>query len=331
MAQSNGSDYRDLPVLRGEGYRAGFRSVRMGEIMSESPFVTLDERFGECIKASARVDHLASGCRWAEGPAWFAAGRYVIWSDIPNDRIMKWDETNGVTSVFRHPAGYTNGNTVDRQGRLVSAQHGYRSVTRTEIDGSITTLVDSFEGKRLNSPNDVVVKSDGSIWFTDPAYGIDSDYEGHKAEPELPGCFVFRIDGNTGKVTKVADDFVRPNGLAFSPDESKLYITDTGAAERHMRVYDVQDDGTLANGQVFAKATNGGFDGFRLDTEGRIWNSAADGIHCLHPDGTLLGKVLIPELVANVVFGGAKLNRLFIAATSSLYSIMLPVNGVKTF
>jgi gluconolactonase len=299
--------------------------------MSENPFVTLDERFGTCVKSSARVEKLATGCRWAEGPAYFPAGRYVIWSDIPNDRIMRWDETSGETSIFRHPAGYANGNTVDRQGRLVSCQHGYRSVTRTELDGSITTLADRFEGKRFNSPNDVVVKSDDSIWFTDPAYGIDSDYEGHKAEPELDGCHVYRIDGVTGEITKVADDFTRPNGLAFSPDESKLYITDTGAPERHMRVFDVKDNGTLSGSKVFAKATNGGFDGFRLDTEGRIWTSAADGIHCLDPDGTLIGKVLIPELVANVVFGGPKRNRLFIAATSSLYSILLPVNGAKTF
>jgi gluconolactonase len=299
--------------------------------MSESPFVTLDERFGKCVKSSARVEVLATGCRWAEGPAYFPAGRYVIWSDIPNDRIMRWDETNGQTSIFRHPAGYANGHTIDRQGRLVSCQHGYRSVTRTEHDGSITTLADRFEGKRFNSPNDVVVKSDDSIWFTDPAYGIDSDYEGHKSEPELDGCYVFRIDGVTGEITKVADDFTRPNGLAFSPDESKLYITDTGAPERHMRVFDVKANGTLASGKLFAKATNFGFDGFRLDTDGRVWTSAGDGIHCLDPDGTLIGKVLIPELVANVVFGGPKRNRLFIAATSSLYSILLPVNGAKTF
>jgi gluconolactonase len=301
-------------------------------MIRQSDFEHLDERFSECVKGSARVEKLAEGCRWAEGPAYFPAGRYVVWSDIPNDRMMKWDETNGLTSVFRQPAGYTNGNTMDRQGRLVSAQHGHRSVTRTEHDGTITTLADRFEGKRFNSPNDVVVSSDGAIWFTDPAYGIDSDYEGHKAESEIGGCHVYRIDPSTGAVTMVANDFVRPNGLAFSPDESKLYITDTGHPDRHCRLFDVNlVAGKLSGGDVWAKATDGGFDGFRFDTEGRCWMSASDGVHCLDPDGTLLGKVLVPEPVANVVFGGPKRNRLFICGTSSLYSVLLPVNGVKTF
>ena len=298
----------------------------------ESCFEHHDERFNVCVKGSARVEKLAEGCRWAEGPAYFPAGRYVIWSDIPNDRIMKWDETNGKTSIFRHPAGYTNGNTVDRQGRLVSAQHGYRSVTRTESDGSVTTLADRYEGKRLNSPNDLVVSSDGAVWFTDPPYGIDSDYEGHKAESEIGSNNVYRIDPATAKVTVVADDFVRPNGIAFSPDGSKLYVTDTGHPDRHCRVFDVDlEGGKLSGSDVWAKATRGGFDGFRFDTEGRCWMSAADGIHCIDPDGTLLGKVFIPEGVANLVFGGIKRNRLFICGTSSLYSVMLPVNGAKTF
>jgi gluconolactonase len=301
-------------------------------MIRQSDFEHLDERFKDCVKGSARVEKLAEGCRWAEGPAYFPAGRYVVWSDIPNDRMMKWDEANGETSVFRQPAGYTNGNSVDRQGRLVSAQHGYRSVTRTEFDGTITTLADRFEGKRFNSPNDVVVSSDGAIWFTDPAYGIDSDYEGHKAESEIGACHVYRIDPSTGMVTIVANDFVRPNGLAFSPDESRLYITDTGHPDRHCRVFDVDlDGGKLFGGDVWAKATNGGFDGFRFDTEGRCWMSAADGVHVLDPDGTLLGKVFVPEPVANIVFGGPKRNRLFICGTSSLYSVLLPVNGAKTF
>jgi gluconolactonase len=262
----------------------------------ESCFERLDERFDVCVKGSARVERLAGGCRWAEGAAWFPAGRYVIWSDIPNDRMMKWDETSGETSVFRQPAGYTNGNTVDRQGRLVSCQHGYRSVTRTEFEGSVTTLADRYDGKRLNSPNDLVVSSDGAIWFTDPAYGIDSDYEGHKAASELDGCHVYRIDPTRSAVTRVADDFVRPNGIAFSPDESKLYITDTGHPDRHCRVFDVDlASGKLSGDRVWAEATNGGFDGFRFDTEGRCWMSGADGVHCLDPDGTLLGKVLIPS------------------------------------
>lgn len=300
--------------------------------MPEPTFEYVSDLFNACVKGSARVERLATGCRWAEGPAWFAAGRYVVWSDIPNDRIMKWDETTGETSVFRHPAGYTNGNTVDRHGRLVSAQHGWRSVTRTEHDGTITTLADRYDGKRLNSPNDVVVSSDGAVWFTDPPYGIESDYEGHKSDPEIGSNNVYRIDPDTGAVTVVADDFDRPNGLAFGPDESKLYVTDTGHPDRHCRVFDVDlDKGTLSNSKVWAAATNGGFDGFRFDTEGRCWMSAADGVHCLDLDGTLIGKVFIPEPVANLVFGGPKRNRLFICGTSSLYSILLPVNGAKTY
>ena len=299
---------------------------------SESEFIVHDDRFKGCFKDSAHVEKLATGCRWAEGPAYFPAGRYVIWSDIPNDRIMKWDETNGETSVFRHPAGYTNGHTVDRQGRLVSAHHGLRAVTRTEFDGTITTLADRYNGKRLNSPNDVVVSSDGAIWFTDPPYGIDSDYEGHKAESEIGSNNVYRIDPGSGEVAVVADDFNRPNGLAFSPDESKLYITDTAESPRVCRVFDVNlAKGTLSGGDVWATETNGGFDGFRFDTEGRCWMSASNGVHCLSPEGDLIGEVRIPEGVANLVFGGPKRNRLFICGTTSLYSVMLPVNGAKTF
>ena len=298
--------------------------------------VTLDERFQRLFIGSARLEKLYEGCRWAEGPAYFPAGRYLVWSDIPNDRMMRFDETSNAVSVFRHPAGHSNGNTVDRQGRLVTCEHGNRRVTRTEHDGSITVLASHYQGKRLNSPNDAVVKSDGSIWFTDPAYGIDSDYEGHKAESEIGHCHVYRIDPQTGDIRIVADDFVRPNGIAFSPDEKRLYVVDTGATHvkdgpRHMRVFDVDDKGSLLGGEVFATCTQGLFDGFRLDTEGRIWTSAGDGVHCYDPDGTLIGKILVPEAVANVVFGGPKRNRLYICATTSLYSIMLPVNGAKTF
>ncbi|WP_162820518.1 SMP-30/gluconolactonase/LRE family protein, partial [Microvirga calopogonii] len=238
--------------------------------------VVLDERFQHLFKGSARLEKLAEGCRWSEGPAYFPAGRYVVWSDIPNDRMMRFDETSGTVSVFRHPAGYSNGNTVDRQGRLVTCEHGNRRVTRTEHDGSITVLASQYQGKRLNSPNDVVVKSDGSIWFTDPAYGIDSDYEGHKAESEIGACHVYRIDPQTGDVRIVGDDFVRPNGIAFSPDETRLYVADTGATHvkdgpRHIRVFDVSADGSLSGGKVFATCTAGLFDGFRLDDAGRIW------------------------------------------------------------
>ena len=305
---------------------------RQGVVWAVDDFEILDERFGRCVKTSARVERLHEGCRWAEGPAYFPAGRYLVWSDIPNDRQLRWDETTGVTGVFRQPAGYTNGNTVDRQGRLVSCEHGGRRVSRTEHDGSITVVADRYEGLRFNSPNDVVVKSDGSVWFTDPAYGIDSDYEGHKAESEIGACHVYRVDPATGAVDVVADDFDRPNGLAFSPDERRLYVSDTGGPHtRHIRVFDVADDGRLAGGDVFATCTVGVFDGFRLDDVGRIWTSAGDGVHCYHPDGTLLGKVRVPEVVANVVFGGPKRNRLFICGTTSLYSVLLPVTGVKTF
>ena len=219
--------------------------------MAASDYEILDDRFGGCIKGSARVEKLFEGCRWAEGPAWFPMMRSVIWSDIPNDRMLRWDETTGATGVFRHPAGYSNGNTVDREGRLVSCEHGNRRVTRTEHDGSITVIADQHDGKRLNSPNDVVVKSDGSIWFTDPPYGIDSDYEGHKAEVEQAGNHVYRVDPGTGEVRIVVDDFDRPNGLAFTPDESQLVISDTGSAQtRHFRIFDVSGD-TLSGGDVF--------------------------------------------------------------------------------
>ena len=289
-------------------------------------FEVLEPRFGDCIKSSARLDHLYDGCRWAEGPAYFPAGRYLVWSDIPNNRMLRYDEAADTVGPFRSPAGYTNGHTTDRQGRLVSCEHGNRRVTRTEHDGSITVLAEAFEGKRLNSPNDVVVHSSGAIYFSDPAYGIDSDYEGHRAEPELDACYVFRIDPS-GDVTIVADGFDRPNGLAFNRDESKLYVSDTGVKPSHMRVFDVARDGTLSGGDVFATCTAGGFDGFRFDRDGRIWTSAGDGVHCLTEDGTLIGKVHVPEGVANVCFGGSKRNRLYICATTSLYAILLPVNG----
>ena len=293
----------------------------------------LDPRFRECIVGSAHVERLWTGGRWCEGPAWFAAGRYLVWSDIPNNRMMRWDETDGSVSVFRAPANNSNGNTRDAQGRLITCEHLARRVTRTEFDGSITVLADRFEGKRFNSPNDVVVKSDGSIWFTDPSYGILSDYEGERAEPEMGGCHVYRLDPS-GALRRVADDFDKPNGLAFSVDEKTLYIADTGASHapdgpRHIRAFDVGADGTLSGGRVFAVCGNGLFDGFRVDVADRIWTSAGDGVHCYHRDGTLIGKIKIPEIVANVTFGGPKLNRLFICATTSLYSYYLTTNGAR--
>jgi gluconolactonase len=299
-------------------------------------FEILDERFAHCVNTSARLEQLYTGCRWVEGPAYFPAGRYLVWSDIPNDRMMCYDDATGAAGVFRQPAGYTNGNTVDRAGRLVSCEQGNRRITRTEHDGSITVIADRCNGKRFNSPNDVVVKSDGSIWFTDPPYGIESDYEGHRAKSEIGANLVYRVDPLGGVCRVVADDMDRPNGLAFSPDERLLYISDTGATHtpdgpRHIRVFDVADDGTLSGGRTFATCTAGLFDGFRLDDAGRIWTSANDGVHCYDPDGSLLGKILVPEGVANVVFGWPKRNRLFICGTSSIYAVLLMVNGAPTF
>ena len=295
----------------------------------------LDRRFDRLVNPNARLDLLHTGCRWAEGPVHVPAWRSLIWSDIPNDRMLRFDEATETVGLFRAPAGYSNGNTLDRQGRLVTCEHGGRRVSRTEADGSITVLADRFEGRRLNSPNDVVVRSDGLIFFTDPAYGIDSDYEGHKGEAEIGGCHLYRIDPATGAVSIAASDFVRPNGLAFSPDERILYVADTGATHmedgpRHIRRFSVAEDGRLTGGEVFATCTAGLFDGLRLDTDGRIWTSAGDGVHCYDPDGTLIGKVRVPEVVANVAFGGPKRNRLYICATTSLYAIYLTVNGVRT-
>lgn len=293
-----------------------------------SDFEVLDERFRRLAFGNVRVEKLYTGCRWAEGPAWFAAGRYLVWSDIPNDRMLRWDETDGSVSVFRQPALNTNGHTVDREGRLVSCEHRGRCVSRTEHDGSRTVLASHFEGKRFNSPNDVVVKSDGSIWFSDPSYGIDSDYEGDAAPSEIGERCVYRIAPDLASISRVAEGFVQPNGLAFTPDEASLYVVDTGATHvangpRHIRRFRVEDGRRLAGGEVFAECKHGLFDGLRVDAHGNVWTSAGDGVHCYAPDGTLIGKVLVPEAVANVCFGGTKLNRLFICATSSLYSVYL--------
>ncbi|HSK97468.1 MAG TPA: SMP-30/gluconolactonase/LRE family protein [Euzebyales bacterium] len=284
-----------------------------------------DERFTG-VRGDAQVVRIATGCRWAEGPVYVPAGRYLLWSDIPNDRMLRWDETTGAVGVFRSPAGYTNGHTLDREGRLVSCEHGHRRVTRTEHDGRISVVADRWEGRRLNSPNDVVVSSDGAIWFTDPAYGIDSDYEGHRADSEIGGCHVYRVDPATGQCVAVARDFERPNGLAFSRDESELYVVDT--PRNHIRRFTVA--GTdLHGGEVLVTCDAGHFDGIRLDDQGRIWAAAGDGVHCIAPDGTLLGRLLLPEVVANLVFGGAKRNVLFASATTSVYAIMLNVTGAR--
>ncbi|SDK01615.1 SMP-30/gluconolactonase/LRE family protein [Nonomuraea jiangxiensis] len=290
-------------------------------------FEVLDERFA-AIGGDARVERLHTGARWAEGPVYFPAGRFLVWSDIPNERMLRWDEMTGVVGPFRRPSGYANGNTLDREGRLITCEQGGRRVTRTEHDGSITVIADRWEGKRFNSPNDAVVHSDGSVWFTDPPYGILSNYEGVVAEPEIDGCHVYRADPVTGEVRVVADDFVRPNGLAFSRDERQLYVADTRA--RHVRVFDVGEGGFLAGGKVFAAGTDeDSFDGLRLDDTGRVWAAAGGAVLCYDPDGTLIGRLRLPETVANLVFGGLKRNRLFITATSSLYSLMTNVTGAR--
>ena len=301
--------------------------------MLSDDFVVLDDRFAALAMGNVAVEKLYTGCRWAEGPAWFAAGRYLVWSDIPNNRMMRWDETDGSVSVFRAPADNSNGNTTDRQGRLVTCQHRTRCVTRTEHDGSVRVLASHYQGKRLNSPNDIVEKSDGSLWFTDPSYGIDSDYEGDAAASEIGACHVYRLDPASGELEAVATDFAKPNGIAFSPDERRLYVVDTGRSHgaqfpKHMRVFDVAADGkSLSGGGVFADSEIGMFDGMRVDMHGNVWTSSGDGVRCYAADGTLLGMVKIPEVVANCCFGGAKRNRLFICGTTSLYSVYLNTRG----
>lgn len=292
----------------------------------------IESEFEQLILFNCHVDKLWTGARWMEGPAWFPAGRYLVFSDIPNNRMMRYDDTDGSISEFRNPSQNSNGHTRDHFGRLVSCHHLGRCVTRTEFDGSVTVLADKFEGKKLNSPNDVVVSSDGAVWFTDPTYGIDMDYEGRRAESEIGASHVYRIDPDSGSVTAVATDFVKPNGLAFSPDESILYIADTGLSHfkdgpKHIRKFKV-DGGKLSGGEVFAECVSGFFDGFRVDLRGNIWSSSAEGVHCLNSDGVLVGKIHIPEVVANVCFGGEKMNRLYICGTTTLYATYLNVSGI---
>lgn len=293
----------------------------------------VDARFRRYILPNAGLERLYTGTLWAEGPVYFADGDFLLWSDIPNDRMLRWTPGNAV-SVYRQPSQHANGHTRDRQGRLITCEHGSRRVTRTEYDGRITTLVDSYRGRRLNSPNDVIVRSDDSIWFTDPPYGILSDYEGHKAESELHANCVFRLDPDSGTLDVVADDFDKPNGLAFSPDESVLYISDTGRSHdpdghHHIRAFDVASDGRLRNSRVLIEVDPGVPDGFRVDTDGNIWTSSGDGVHCYSPQGELLGKIRVPEVVSNLTFGGARRNRLFITATTSLYAVYIGQNGAQ--
>lgn len=287
-----------------------------------------DPSFEAFVLGNAPVKRLATGFDWVEGPVWFGDLGCLLFSDIPSNRIMRWTP-DGVTT-FRSPSNYANGHTRDRQGRLISCEHGLRRVTRTDWDGTVTTLADGYDGKPLNSPNDVVASRDGSIWFTDPHYGIMTDYEGYRAPQELP-CQVYRVDPS-GQVKAVISDMACPNGLAFSPDESRLYVADTGRMHsddpQSIRVYDMVD-GWPVNGRLFHTINPGCADGIRVDADGNLWSSAADGVHCIAPDGRLLGKIFVPELVSNLCFGGRAKHQLFITATTSVYSVILNRRGVQ--
>ena len=299
----------------------------------------IDPRFGKYRVGNASVECLYTGARWAEGPVWVGDGRYLLFSDIPNNRMLRWLEDTNEVSVYRSPSNYSNGNTRDRQGRLVTCEHDTRRVTRTEHDGSITILADQFQGKKLNAPNDIVVHSDGGIWFSDPGYGIMSDYEGHKATFELP-AYLYRIDPNTHELTAVATDMDKPNGLCFSPDEKKLYVVDTGATKQPgnlhpIYIYDVEDGIRLKNGRVFVSLSPGSSDGIRCDVDGNLWSAAGwgpenfNGVHVFAPDATLIGKIHLPEGCANLCFGGTKKNRLFMAASQSLYAVFVNTKGAQ--
>ena len=302
----------------------------------DSSVVVVDESFNRYRLPLAKVERLATGYRWAEGPVWFGDGRCLLWSDIPNNRVQRWDEESGAVSVYRKPSNFANGNTRDRQGRLVTCEHGARRISRTEHDGRIVTLADAFDGKRLNSPNDVVCKSDGSIWFTDPSFGILGWYEGAKAEPELP-TNVYRIDA-AGTMSIVAEGINQPNGLAFSPDESILYIVESRSVPRKILAYDVMGGTKLAKRRVLIDAgPKGTPDGFRVDLDGNLWcgwgmgEGGLDGVYVFNPDGKLIGRIDLPERCANVCFGGVHRNRLFMAASTSLYALYVNTQGVGYF
>ena len=297
----------------------------------------LDPRFRAYRIGNAAIERLFTGTRWAEGPVWFGDFRSLVFSDIPNNRMLRYCEATDKVTLFRQPANCSNGNTRDLQGRLITCEHLSRRITRTEHDGSLTVLLDRFDGKRLNAPNDVVVHSDGAVWFTDPGYGILVGYEGERAEAELPRR-VYRLDTVTGAATVVADDLVMPNGLCFSPNESLLYISDSGishdaAAPGHIRVFEVVDGRKLRGGQVFADMAPGYADGMRTDRDGNLWTSVGwagpgtDGVHCLTPEGELIGRIHLPEPCSNLCFGGVQKNRLFMTCSQSLYSLYVEASG----
>ena len=292
-------------------------------------YETHDPRFSSYVMGNASVKQLATGFDWVEGPVWFGDAGCLLFSDIPNNRILRYTPGSGI-STYREPSQYSNGHTRDLQGRLVSCEHGTRRVTRTELNGAITVIADKYQGKPLNSPNDVVVHSDGAIWFTDPHYGIVTNYEGFQSLQEL-SCNVYRVDAD-GTIQAVLTDFACPNGLAFSPDEQTLYVSDTGRMfsddPRHIRSFSMAS-GRPVGGAVFHAVSHGCADGIRCDSDGNLWASAADGVHCIAPDGHLMGKILIPEVVSNLCFGGRAKHQLFITATTSLYSVTLNRAGVQ--
>ena len=293
----------------------------------------IDESFRPLVLPNAPLEKLADGFRWLEGPVWFADHQVLLFSDLPNDRIMRWSQDGGV-SVFRQPSGFANGHCRDRQGRLIGCSHQRRAILRTEWDGGLTVLAERFGGQRLNSPNDVACKRDGSIWFTDPIYGISTDYEGGKQRDESPES-VYRIDPDDGSLARVAEDLNGPNGLAFSPDEQRLYIVASGPQfaaepEHAIRVYDVVEQGrALENGRFFHRIDRGHSDGLRCDEDGRLWSAAGDGVHCIDPDGRLIGKIKLGSAVANIEFGDRSRSRLFICAGQALYAIFLNVRGTR--
>jgi gluconolactonase len=298
--------------------------------------VALDPKFNKYKINNTSIQKLYTGCLWAEGPAWNGSGRYLVWSDIPNNRQMRWLEEDGHVSVYRNPSEYSNGNTFDYQGRQLSCQHAARRVVRYEYDGSVTVIADKWQGKRLNSPNDIVVHPDGGVWFTDPTYGIQGNYEAFQAASEIKTA-VYRVDPKSGKMAIVADDFEQPNGLCFSPDYKKLYIADTGDSKKDIRVFDLAESSSLRNGRLFSKMVtdkgSGSADGMRVDVDGNLWVGAGwvgpgyDGVHVLTPEAERIGMILLPEICANLCFGGSKRNRLFMASSQSLYAVYVGTRG----
>ena len=327
------------PLARAQGQERRAQQAKTPVAYPDPAVEIVDPRFAKYKVQSAAVERLYTGTRWAEGPVWFGDGRYLLFSDIPNNRMLRWLEDTGEVSVFRSPSNYSNGNFRDRQGRLLTCEHDSRRLTRTEHDGTITVLMDHYQGKPLNAPNDLAVHSDGAIWFTDPGYGIMSNYEGHKAAFELPAN-VYRLDPNTSESTVVVSDMDKPNGICFSPDEKKLYIVDTGEAKhsgdpRPIRVYDVENGTKLKNGRMFVNMAPGLSDGIRGDVDGNVWSAAGwgpdgfNGVHVFAPDGVLIGRIHLPETCANLCFGGAKKNRLFMAASQSLYAVYVGTEGAQ--